>query len=276
MPLERAYNTPAKPSTTQPISSVVRKLPSDLAIGLILASVFAGSFIYAQQDGDKAPPNLAKLVAKRETETQKERNEYTYRQTVMLEELDNKGGVRGAYKEVRDIIFSPTMERTEQLIGKASNTLQSLKLTPEDFEDIRKILPLVITEDQLWNYDTRFRGDEPVDDVDCWVLQIRPKQILDGQRFFDGMLWVDKKGYNIVRMMGQPVPQVHSTVPGKENLFPRFTTVRKPIDGSHWFPSVTVADDTLQFRGGAIRERLTIAYSEYKRFGATSTFIVKP
>jgi hypothetical protein len=237
-----------------------------LAIALILASAPAAPLLR----GDDPPANLARLVAHRETETETERNEYTYRQTVTIEELDNNGGARGQYREVRDIIFSPKHERTEQLIGKPQNGLKNLIMTEEDFRDVREIQPLVLTEDRLWNYETKIRGEENVDGVDCWVLQVRPRQILEGQRFFDGMLWVDQKEYNIVRMQGQAVPQIRSMK--SENLFPRFTTIRKPIDGKHWFPIYTYADDTLQFRTGPQRERLRIAYSDYKRFGAESTF----
>jgi len=180
---------------------------------------------------DDAPPNLAKLVALRESETETERNEYTYRQSVTIDELDNRGAARGQYRETRDIIFSPTHERTENLIGKPDNGLKYLTLTEEDFRDIRDIQPLVLTADRLWNYETKFRGEETMDAVDCWVLQARPRQILQGQRFFDGLIWVDKKQYNIVRMEGQAVPQIRTTK--TENLFPRFTTIRKPIDGQH-------------------------------------------
>jgi hypothetical protein len=225
------------------------------------------------QAPDQPPANLAKLVAHRETETQTERNQYTYRQTVTIQELDNRGASRGEYKEVRDITFSPTHERTEEPIGKPSNGLKALILTEEDFHDIREIQPLTITDDQLWNYETKFRGDEVMDDVDCWVLQVKPRQLLAGQRFFDGMIWVDKKEYNIVRLQGQAVPQIVSMK--QENLFPHFTTVRKPIDGKHWFATFTYGDDTLPFRGGPLRERLSIEYSQYQRFGATSTFTVK-
>jgi hypothetical protein len=237
-----------------------------LAIALILTLVAGPLGLRA----DDPPANLAKLVAHRETETEAERNDYTYRQTVTIEELDNNGGARGQYREVRDIIFSPKHERTEQLIGKPQNSLKNLIMTGEDFRDVREIQPLVLTESQLWNYETKLRGEENVDGVDCWVLQVRPRQILEGQRFFDGMLWVDQKEYNIVRMQGQAVPQIRTMK--SENLFPRFTTIRKPIDGKHWFPIYTYADDTLQFRTGPQRERLRIAFSDYKRFGAESTF----
>jgi len=241
-------------------------------LAAFLAALLA-AFLVPQARAQEPPPNLAKLVAHRETETETERNEYTYRQGVTIDELDDRGGARGQYRETRDVIFSPLHDRTERVVGNPSNALKNLILTEQDFEDIRNIQPLVLTEDRVWNYETKFRGDETVDEVDCWVLQVRPRQILQGQRFFDGMIWVDKKEYNIVRMEGQAVPQIRTTK--TENLFPRFTTIRKPLDGKHWFPVYTYADDTLQFRTGPQRIRLRIAYSGYKRFGAESTLIVK-
>ena len=238
----------------------------------VLAALLAAP-LAPQAFAQDAPANLAKLVAHRETETETERNEYTYRQGVTIDELDDRGAARGQYREARDVIFSPHHDRTEAMLGTPSNGLKNLILTEQDFEDIRNIQPLVLTQDRLWNYETKFRGDETVDEVDCWVLQVRPRQILQGQRFFDGTIWVDKAEYNIVRMEGQAVPQIRTTK--TENLFPRFTTIRKPLDGKHWFPVYTYADDTLQFRTGPQRIRLRIAYSNYKRFGAESTLIVK-
>ena len=262
---------PARPSTPQPISTAARKLPSDLAIGLILTSLlFAG--LLAAQTADP-PPNLARLVAHRESETVAERNEYTYRQTFTLQEIDRNGAARGEYKEVRDIIFSPTHERSEEMVGKPTDTLKLIKLTEEDFRDVRDIQPLTLSEDLLWNYETKVRGDETVDGVDCWVLQVKPRQIFEGQRYFDGLLWVDKKEYNVVQMAGQAVPSIYTR--GQENLFPHFTTVRQPIDGKHWFAIRTYSDDTLEFRNGPQRQKLTIAYTNYKRFSATSTFTPK-
>ncbi len=105
------------------------------------------------------------MVAHRESETEAERNEYMYRQTVTIDELDDNGGARGQYREVRDIIFSPKHERSEEPVGKPQNSLKHLIMTEEDFSDIRDIQPLVLTEDRLWNYETKFRGDETMDDT---------------------------------------------------------------------------------------------------------------
>jgi hypothetical protein len=268
---------PAVMSAGQPKSSAARKpagripSPSDFAIGLILAfTLFAPAPLIPILRAEDPPGNLAKLAAHRETATEAERNEYMYRQTVTLQELDNRGAARGQYKEIRDVIFSPEHQRAEETIGRPDNSLKNLKLTDEDFADIRDIQPLVLTEDRLWSYETRFRGEENMDDIDCWVLAVRPRQILQGQRLFDGLIWIDKKDYNIIRMEGQAVPQILTT--RSENLFPRFTTIRKPVDGKHWFPVYTYADDSLPFRSGPQRIRLRIAYTNYKRFGAESVF----
>lgn len=72
-----------------------------------------------------------------------------------------------------------------------------------------------------------------------------------------------------MRSEGQAVPQILSLK--NENLFPRFTTLRQPVDGKYRFPVETLADDTLPFRTGPQRIRLTIRYQNYKRFAAESS-----
>jgi hypothetical protein len=215
------------------------------------------------------PKNLAKLAAEREAQNEEARSHYMYRQTVMLEEMDSRNTVAGTYEEIRDVIFSPQGERTDQPVGKPRLDLKRLKLTDEDFRDLREVQPFLFTPDRLFLYETKFRGEESMEGVDCWVLQASPRQILQGQRLFEGLFWIAKSDYSIIRSEGRAVPQILRTK--QENLFPRFTTVRHQVDGLHWFPIYTHADDTLPFRTGPLRLRMKIKYSGYKRFGAEST-----
>src|SRR5580765_8545833 len=87
MPFQRANPSPITLSSNQPIHRVVRKPLDVFAIALILASVLFTSPVRGQDP----PPNLIKLVAHRETETEKERAEYMYRQGVTLDEVDDHG-----------------------------------------------------------------------------------------------------------------------------------------------------------------------------------------
>lgn len=211
------------------------------------------------------PSNIAKRVAHRETETAEERSHYAYTQSVQLNEMRGGSALGGEYRESREVIFSPAGERSERFVREPLNHLKNLVMTDEDFADIRNIQPFVMTEDQLWNYEVKYKGEEHMDDVDCWVLQVRPRQILSGQRLFDGLLWIKQDDFSVIRSEGQAVPQIRT---GKqENLFPRFTTLRKVVNG-FWFPALTYADDTLHFRNGPIREKLVIRYNNYQRFGS--------
>lgn len=220
--------------------------------------------------GQEEPPaGLAKLVAERATATRAAREQYTFRQTLSIEEMTAVGARGGEYREVREVIFSPGGERSEQPVGRPLETLKNLKLTPEDFSDVREVQPFLFDRDQLWAYETHFKGEETVDGVACYLLQVRPRQILAGQRLFDGLLWASKKDYSIVRTEGKAVPEIRNT--RTENLFPHFTTIWKPVDGNYWFPVHTFADDTLDFRTGGLRIRMNIRYADYKRFGVEST-----
>jgi hypothetical protein len=51
------------------------------------------------------PPGLLKKIAERERENARARQNYTYRQSVTLQELNTQGAVMGEYHEVRDIIY---------------------------------------------------------------------------------------------------------------------------------------------------------------------------
>jgi hypothetical protein len=211
-------------------------------------------------------------VAEREAVSEGERSRYTYKQWLTMEEFDHRGSKAGLYQERREVIFLENGERVEQMTGQPNNTLKLLRMTDEDFRDMREIQPLLFTTERLSFYETKVKGEEVIDGIDCWVLQVRPKQILEGMRMFDGVFWVDKGDNSIVRSEGRAVPQLRSSQPGKDNLFPYFTTVREKI-GGFWFPVLTFADDTLDFSSGPLRIKFTIRYREYKRFGAESKIL---
>ncbi|MBM3735692.1 MAG: outer membrane lipoprotein-sorting protein [Acidobacteria bacterium] len=214
------------------------------------------------------PPNLAKLVAAREAQEREARMNYTYRQEVLIEEMAPRGGRAGDYRETREVVFSPETGRIERMVGKPFQSLVRLRLTDEDFRDIRDVQPFLFTSEDLWLYETRFKGEEAADGVDCWLLQVRPRQTHQGQRLFDGILWVDKRDYSVFKTEGVAVPQMFSK--REENLFPRFTTFRDKVDG-HWFPVHTHSDDTLPFANGPLRMRMSIKYLNYRKFSATSS-----
>jgi hypothetical protein len=257
-------------SPIQTINKTIRYARPLPFIALIVASaVMTAAMRSVPVFGAEPPDHLLKRIAQREAENAYARDSYTYRQTVAVQEFNDHGLLAGEYREVRDITFSREKGRYEVLLENPKSTLKRLKLTEQDFSDIRDIQPFLLTNAQVPLYSLKFRGEEQMNGFNCFVVELEPRQILSGQRFFQGLLWVRQSDLSVVRSEGKAVPQIETLK--DQNLFPHFVTRRAEIDGKWFFPVETVADDTLHFRSGPQRMRVQIRYADYKHFGADST-----
>lgn len=195
----------------------------------------------------------------------KAREKYTYRQTARVHVLDAGGRAAERYDIVSDIIFTSEGKRTERVVKAPVSTLQSIQLTPEDEQDLRSVQPFVLTINDIDKYHVRYIGHEKLDEIPCFAFAVRPKKMDVGQRYFAGIVWVDDKDLQIVKSYGRGVGVKKK---GFDNQFPKFETYREQIDGKFWFPTYTIANDTLNFESGPVRIRMTVKYEDYKQFGS--------
>jgi hypothetical protein len=221
---------------------------------------------------DKRPPDIPveQVIQKfgdRELEFKKERDNYTYTQTFIIQTIDFDGRPDGEYRMTSDILFTPEGKRYEKVISAPAPTLQRITLSQQDLDDLEHVQPFVLTSDELPKYDVNYAGREPLDELNTYVFDVKPKKIEKNQRYFQGRIWVDDKDLNIVKSDGKAVPDIIKK--GQENIFPRFETFRENIESNYWFPTYTRSDDELRFSTGAIHIRMTVRYANYKRFGAT-------
>jgi hypothetical protein len=203
---------------------------------------------------------IARFAAK-ETEFAHARENYTYRQTARVQEVDAGGAPEGKWEMVVDVIFSPEGKRTERVVRAPVQTLSHILLTPEDEQDLRNVQPFVLTTAEVSKYDVRYLGKQNADEIPCYVFAVKPKKMEKGLRYFQGEIWVDDRDMQIVKTYGRGVGIV-----GKNNEFPKFETYREQIDGKYWFPTYTRADDTLDFESGPQRIRMLVKYENYKQF----------
>ena len=217
----------------------------------------------------KIPPEqIIQKFAARELEFKKERDNYTYTQTVVVQTIDDYSGQPdGEYRLVTDVIFNPQGKRSEHDTYAPVSTLQRIQLDQQDKEDLEHVQPFVLTTDELPKYDVKYAGQQQLDDLNTYVFDVAPKTIEKNQRYFQGRIWVDQADMAIVKTDGKAVPDIKKK--NSEHLYPRFETFRENIEGHYWFPTYTHADDTLQFSSGGIHMRMTVRYDNYKRFGST-------
>jgi hypothetical protein len=232
---------------------------------------------------DPTPPSgitaeqIIEKFAARETEFKHARDNYTFRQTVKVDTLDDGNRVDGEYQQVTDITFSPAGARAEHVVFAPQNTLSRVMMSPADMQDIEHRLPFILTTEDLPQYDIAYLGRQHVDDLDTYVFSAGPKTIVKNHRYFQGKVWVDTQDFQIVLVNGKNVPD--DTRRGHEDLSPPFTTYYEQIDGKYWFPTYTKAEGTLHFaaQNGALSQdvhmRSTVRYTDYKQFHATSTIV---
>jgi hypothetical protein len=212
-------------------------------------------------------PEIIKKFGDRELEFKKERDNYTYTQTFVVQTIDFDGRPDGEYRMTSDILFTPEGKRYEKVVSAPPPTLQRISLSQQDLDDLEHVQPFVLTSDELAKYDVNYVGREALDELNTYVFDVKPKKIEKNQRYFQGRIWVDDRDLNIVKSDGKAVPDIIKK--GNENIFPRFETFRENIEGHYWFPTYTRSDDELHFSTGAIHMRMTVRYANYKRFGAT-------
>jgi hypothetical protein len=227
----------------------------------------------AASGADQQQPSEAKIqeivqkFAAKEAEFARAREAYTYRQSARLQELDEFCNVRGVWEVVSDIVFSAEGKRTEVVVFAPVATLRSILLEPQDEQDLRNVMPFVLTTSELPKYWVRYLGTQNVDEIPCFVFAVKPKQMDAGQRYFQGQIWVDDRDFQIVKSYGRGVGLLKKN---SNSRYPKFETYREQIDGKYWFPTYTRADDVLQFDQGPQRIRMTVRYEDYKRFKSES------
>lgn len=224
------------------------------------------------------PPDvIIKKFAAKETEFQEALDHYTYRRIARVQTLDDDNKVDGEWYEVDDVIFDPSGRRTEHVVNAPESTLTRVMMSPSDLQDIQHGYPFVLTTDEVDEYNIKYVGKQKVDEVDCYVFDVTPKEIKKGKRYLDGRIWVDATDLQIVVTDGRMVPD--DTRKGKEDLHPPFMTWRQQIDGHYWFPVYTKGEGILHFAGGYgymaqdVHIRDIVKYTDYKRFGSTSRII---
>jgi hypothetical protein len=209
--------------------------------------------------------DIIQKFASKEAAFAQARELYTYKQTARVQVLDDAGNPREKWETTSDIIFTGEGRRTEHVTNAPPSTLESIQLTPEDMEDLRSVQPFVLTTSQLPKYFIRYLGKQTLDEISCYVFAVKPKKLEGTQRYFAGEVWVDDQDLQIVKSYGRGIGIA------KNQQFPKFETYREQIDGKYWFPTYTIANDTLHFKDNDVRVRQTVKYEDYKRFKADST-----
>jgi hypothetical protein len=227
-----------------------------------------------------APPSLPveeiiRRFSQKEDEYLKSRSNYGFRKSVRIQEFGPDGGAIGEFLRVTEYQKLADGRVAMRAIEKPQSTLQGVYLAPEDLDALDRIPAYPLTSGQLAKYDLKFIGRELVDEVDCYIFQVKPRMVERAKAYFEGVVWVDAQYLEVVKTYGKWVTEQGDTRGIAQLPFSLFETYRENVDGKYWFPNYLRSDDTLHTKEGDIPVRLVIKWTDFKP-AAAAQGVTKP
>jgi hypothetical protein len=235
--------------------------------------------VTSEQPTVEAPPAMPqsliiKHFAEKEEEYAKARAHYGYKKTIRLTEYGTDGNPMGEFVVTSTPVVASDGKLYERVAADAPSTLRTVRLSPEDLNAMSKIPGYPLALPQIEKYTITYVGRELVDEVDCYMFQVKPKFLERANALFEGIVWVDVKYLEIVKSYGKFVTDLgdfHSP----ELPFSNFETYRENVEGKYWFPNYARSDDRLHFQDGEVPLRVVIKWTEFKPF-ATAPAVASP
>ncbi len=223
-----------------------------------------------------APPSLPveeiiRRFSQKEDEYLKSRPNYGFRKSVRIQEFGPDGSAIGEFLRVTQYQKLADGRLAMKAIEKPQSTLQGVYLAPEDLDALDRIPAYPLTSGQLAKYDLKFIGRELVDEVDCYIFQVKPKTVERAKAYFEGVVWVDAQYLEVVKTYGKWVTDQGDTRGIAQLPFSLFETYRENVEGKYWFPNYLRSDDTLHTKEGDIPVRLIIKWTDFKHAGAVES-----
>ena len=219
-----------------------------------------------QQSATASPQDTDRIVSvltSKETEFRNALAQYSFKRDAVVQTIGAGGQISGEYHRTSRLTFDSSGKRVEKVLFFPTPTLSGIGISTEDLDDLggMQLFALEASKASLYNF--KYGGKERIDELDLHVFDVSPKALPDPKkvkdRLFQGRIWVDTQGNQIVKLRGKGMPQP------KINPFPTLEIYREEIDG-FWFPTYAYADEELLLgSGGVVKIRLRVRFSEFEK-----------
>jgi hypothetical protein len=215
------------------------------------------------------PEEIIKRFSQKEDEFLAARLRHTSRKSIRIQEFGPDGKLSGEFFRVTETAPGSDGRPAVKVIEKPQSTLQHAFLAPEDLEALDHVPAYPLTTSQLPKYNLKYIGKEQVDEIDCYIFQVKPKILERTRGLFDGVIWVDAKYIEVVKTYGKWVMEQGDAPILAQYPFALFETYRENVGGKYWFPNYSRSDDTLHLKDQDVGIRLVIKWSDFKSLPST-------
>lgn len=208
-----------------------------------------------------APDEIIRRFSAQEDQLARLFTTYGYRKTVRLEEIGADGKASGQ-AEIVSSSLPVSDDARRKAAGESQSTLRFLNLERDDIEALSKIPAFPLVSSNLPRYEITYQGKQPVDELNTYVFQVRPRQFERARAYFDGLVWVDDHDLAIVKTYGKWVTET-GDARASQLPFTIFETYRQPVANKFWLPAYSRSDGSFDDRGLTVPVRLIIRWDQY-------------
>jgi len=209
------------------------------------------------------PEEIIKRFSEKEDQYIAARAGYTYKKTVRLEEFGPDGKPSGQLTLVVEAKPGTDGKLYEKTVERPQSTLRYLEMGPQNLQALARMPAYPLPPAQLGKYNLKYLGKELVDEISCYIFQVKPKAVERAHFYFDGIVWVDDVYLEVVKTYGKWVNDLGDTR-SATMPFNIFETYRENVEGKYWLPNYMRSDDTLNLKDIHVPVRLVIKWTEYK------------
>lgn len=208
-----------------------------------------------------APDEIIRRFSAQEDEFARVFITYGYRKSVRLEEIGPDGKASGQ-AEIISSSLPVSDEARRKAAGEPQSTLKFLNLERDDIQALSKIPTFPLVRSNLPKYEITYEGKQPVDELNTYVFQVKPRQLERARAYFDGLVWVDDHDLAIVKTYGKWVTET-GDAKASQLPFTIFETYRQPVANKFWLPAYSRSDGSYDNRGLSVPVRLIIRWDQY-------------
>jgi hypothetical protein len=219
------------------------------------------------------PPTLPvdevlKRLSKQEDTYFLARAHYTYRKTIRIQEFGPDGKPSGEYLMVTQPSRDADGTIFDKVIEHPKSTLQHMQLESEDFENLNRVPQFPLTTAQLTKYSMKYLGKDQLDEINCYIFEVKPKVVERVHAYFQGIVYIDDKYLEVVKTYGSWVNDLGDMKSSPQVPFTMFETYREFIDNQYWFPTYARSDEILHLKEQDVPVRMIIKWTDYKPLAA--------
>ena len=213
------------------------------------------------------PEKIIESLVAREDEYLRAHMMYGFKRSVHVQEFTPSGEKGRAVDQESEIFLADNGKRYERTARKNEQRFLDLKSGTVDAQAAAQVPLFPLASNQLKYYDLIYKGSQPLDELNTYIFEVKPKRLLPNYRLFSGLIYVDDQDLAIVKVYGKWTAlndDEDANSPARPSPFSMYEIYYENVDGKYWFPTYMRSDAYVHTKAGDEQLRLIEKMTGFK------------